>query len=294
MRARCGRSLRPADSALVPTAFVLTGGASLGCVQVGMLRALDEAGVRPDLWVGTSVGAVNAAYMAGRPGPGGAEHLAGVWRRLRRRDVFPTPALRSLRGAGSSPGLVSPDSLARLLRTHLPYRNLEDAPVPVTVVAVDVCTSADVPLSQGPVVEAVLASAAIPGVFPPVAIGERHFMDGGVVDNAPVSHAVELGATTIWVLPAGYACSLAEPPRSALAMALQALNVLVQRRLAHDLEVYRDRADIRVVPPLCPVRVPPTDFSQSEALMEASLLSTRQWLAAGMVGGPPPGLHDHF
>lgn len=272
------------------TAFVLTGGASLGCVQVGMLQALDEAGIRPDLWVGTSVGAVNAAYMAGRPGPGGAEHLAGVWRRLHRRDVFPTPPLRALRGGR---GLVAPDNLARLLRTHLPYRNLEEAPVPVTVVAVDVCTSADVPLSQGPAVEAVLASAAIPGVFPPVAIGGRHFMDGGVVDNAPISHAVALGATTVWVLPAGYACSLVEPPGSALAMALQGLNVLVQRRLAHDLEVYRDRADIRVVPPLCPVRVPPTDFSRSVELMGAARLSTQQWLAAGMVGGPPPGLHDH-
>lgn len=276
------------------TAFVLTGGASLGSVQVGMLQALDEAGTRPDLWVGTSVGAVNAAFMAGRPGPGGADQLAGVWSRLRRRDVFPTSTVRSLRSAGGRErGLVSPANLARLLRTHLPYRNLEDAPVPVTVVAVDVCSSADVPLSRGPAVEAVLASAAIPGVFPPVEIGGTHYMDGGVVDNAPISHAVEQGATTVWVLPAGYACSLAEPPRSALAMALQGLNVLVQRRLAHDLEVYADRAEIHVVPPLCPVRVPPTDFSQSAALMEAARTSTRQWLAAGMVGGPPPGLHDH-
>ena len=276
------------------TAFVLTGGASLGSVQVGMLQALDEAGIRPDLWVGTSVGAVNAAFMAGRPGLGGADQLAGVWARLRRRDVFPTSALGSLRGAsGRERGLVSPANLGRLVRTHLPYRNLEEAPVPVTVVAVDVCTSADVPLSQGPAVEAVLASAAIPGVFPPVQIGDRHYMDGGVVDNAPISHAVVQGATTVWVLPAGYACALAEPPGSALAMALQGLNVLVQRRLAHDIEVYGDRAEIHVVPPLCPVRVPPTDFSQSLALMEAARTSTRQWLAAGRVGGPPAGLHHH-
>lgn len=279
---------------MVTVAFVLTGGASLGSVQVGMLQALDEREIRPDLWVGTSVGALNATFMAGRPGPGGADHLAGIWTRLRRRDVFPTSTLRSLRSAGGRErGLVAPDNLGRLIRTHLPYRNLEDAPMPVTVVAVDVCSSTDVALSRGPAVDAVLASAAIPGVFPPVQIGSRHFMDGGVVDNAPISHAVKLGATEVWVLPAGYACSLAEPPRSALAMALQGLNVLVQRRLAHDLVVYGDRAAIRVVPPLCPVRVAPTDFSQSAALMEASRTSTRQWLAAGMVGGPPPGLHDH-
>jgi NTE family protein len=278
----------------VTTAFVLTGGANLGCVQVGMLQALERAGVRPDLYVGTSVGAVNATFVAGRPGGGGPDQLAEVWHRLRRSDVFPTSALRGLRSVGGrEQGLVSPVNLARLVRTHLPYRNLEEAPVPVTVVAVDVCTSADVPISRGPAVEAVLASAAIPGVFPPVAIGDRHFMDGGVVDNAPISHAVALGATTVWVLPAGYACALPEPPRSAIGMALQGLNVLVQRRLAHDVVVYGDRAEIHVVPPLCPVRVAPTDFSQSAGLADAARLATEQWLAAGMVGGPPLGLHDH-
>jgi NTE family protein len=104
---------------------------------------------------------------------------------------------------------------------------------------------------------------------------------------------VALGADTIWVLPAGYACALAEPPRSALGMALQALHVLVQRRLAHDVEVYRDRADIRVVPPLCPVRVAPTDFSRAPELIEAARTSTAQWLRAGRAGGAPVGLHGH-
>ena len=276
------------------TAFVLTGGANLGAVQVGMLLALEEAGVRPDLYVGTSVGAVNATFMAGRPGGGGAHALAGVWSRLRRQEVFPTTAARSLRSArGRERGLVSPDALGRLVRTHLPYRNLEDAPVPVTVIAVDVCTSADVPLSRGPAVESVLASAAIPGIFPPVELGGRTFMDGGVVDNAPISHAVTLGADVIWVLPAGYACALAEPPRSALGMALQGLNVLVQRRLAHDLQVYGGRADIRVVPPLCPVKVAPTDFSRSAQLIADARTSTEQWLRSGRTGGPPVGVHQH-
>lgn len=283
-----------AGSPAVTTAFVLTGGANLGAVQVGMLMALEEAGVRPDLYVGTSVGAVNATFMAGRPGGGGAHSLAGVWSRLRRPQVFPTTAARSLRSArGRERGLVSPDALARLVRTHLPYRLLEEAPVPVTVVAVDVCTAADVALSRGPAVEAVLASAAIPGIFPPVELGGRTFMDGGVVDNAPISHAVALGADEIWVLPAGYACALPEPPRSALGMALQGLNVLVQRRLAHDLTVYADRAAIRVVPPLCPVRVAPTDFSRSAELIADAHTSTEQWLRAGCTGGAPVGVHRH-
>lgn len=276
------------------TAFVLTGGGNLGAVQVGMLLALEEAGVRPDLYVGTSVGAVNATFMAGRPAGGGAHALAGVWSRLRRQEIFPTNAARSLRSArGREQGLVSPDGLARLVRTHLPYRMLEEAPVPVTVIAVDVCTSADVPLSRGPAVESVLASAAIPGIFPPVALGGRTYMDGGVVDNAPVSHAIALGADEVWVLPAGYACALAEPPRSALGMALQGLNVLVQRRLAHDIEVYADRCAIHVVPPLCPVKVAPTDFSRSGALIADAKAATEQWLRNGRTGGVPTGLHGH-
>jgi NTE family protein len=139
----------------------------------------------------------------------------------------------------------------------------------------------------------VLASAAIPGVFPPVEIGGRSYMDGGVVDNAPISHAVALGADTVWVLPAGYACALPEPPRSALGMALQGLNVLVQRRLAHDVRVYADRAAIHVVPPLCPIKVAPTDFSLSPELIDAARTSTHQWLRAGMTGGAPVGPHGH-
>jgi NTE family protein len=278
----------------VARAFVLTGGGNLGAVQVGMLLALEDAGVRPDLYVGTSVGAVNATFMAGRPGGGGAQALAGVWSRLRRQEIFPTTAARSLRSArGREQGLVSPDGLSRLVRTHLPYRLLEEAPVPVTVVAVDVCTSADVPLSRGPAVESVLASAAIPGIFPPVELAGRTYMDGGVVDNAPIAHAVALGADEVWVLPAGYACALAEPPRSALGMALQALNVLVQRRLAHDVTVYGDRAAIHVVPPLCPVRVGPTDFGRSAQLIADARASTEQWLRAGHTGGAPVGLHRH-
>jgi NTE family protein len=118
-------------------------------------------------------------------------------------------------------------------------------------------------------------------------------MDGGVVDNAPVSHAVALGADEVWVLPAGYACALSEPPRSALGMALQALNVLVQRRLAHDVEVYADRCSIHVVPPLCPVRIGPTDFSRSSALIAEAKAATEQWLRNGRTGGPPVGLHGH-
>ena len=149
------------------TAFVLSGGASLGAVQVGMLQALLRRGIRPDFVVGTSVGAVNGAWVAGHPDPDGADGLVHIWCGLRRTDVFPSSPLRALTAVtGRSRAVVSPDGLRDLLSAHIPFRRLEDAPVPQHVVAADVLTGEDVLLSAGPAVDAVVASAAIPGVFP--------------------------------------------------------------------------------------------------------------------------------
>lgn len=263
-------------------AVVLSGGASLGAVQVGMLRALLEAGVGIDVLVGTSVGAVNAVWMAGSPDLAGVAELAGLWSRIRRRDVFPVSPLHSLRAvAGRSRSLVSDTSLRALLERHLPYQQLERAVRPVHVVAVDVRSGGDVLLSAGSVVDAVLASTAIPGVLPPVQIGGRWLMDGGVVNNTPLSHAVALGATTVWVLPAGYPCALTTPPATALGMALHGLATLVQHGLWLDVQRFHQSVDLRVVPPPCPLAVSPADFSHTAELLSRGYDSAASWLAAG-------------
>lgn len=261
---------------------VLSGGASLGAIQVGMLRALVEAGIKVDLLVGTSVGAINAAWLAGCPTLDGLDELAEIWMRLRRHDVFPINPVHSvLAAAGRSRSLVSGASLRSLLERHIVFDRLEEATVPLHVVAVDVQSGEDVLLSTGPAVDAVLASAAIPGVLPPVEIGGRWFMDGGVVNNTPISYAVALGATTVWVLPAGYPCALAAPPTTALGMALQGLSMLVEHRLALDAERLHDSVDLRVVPPLCPLKVSPADFSHAAALLQDGYTSTAHWLDTG-------------
>jgi NTE family protein len=173
------------------TAFVLAGGGSLGAVEVGMLEALVEAGVQPDLIVSCSAGAVNGAFFAGRPDAGGVRALRAVWEGLRARDVFPFSPLGSLLGALSlRDHLVDSGPLARLMKRHLAYRELEAARVPVHVVATDVLTGREVVLSRGPAVPAVLASAAIPGVFPPVRIGDAHLFDGGIASNTPIAAAL--------------------------------------------------------------------------------------------------------
>lgn len=266
------------------TAFVLSGGASLGSIQVGMLQALIGVGIEPDLVVGSSVGALNAAWIAADPSADSLERLAKLWRTISRNDIFPFEPLRGFLGfVGRQQSLISDRGLRQLLERHLSIERLEDAQIDLHAIAVDVLTGRDVCMSEGNAIDAVVASAAIPGIFPPVSIDDRLYIDGGVVNNTPISHAHDLGADTIWVLPAGYACSLAEPPKGSLGMALHGLSVLVQHRLAADVVRYESLVDLRVVPPLCPVEVSPADFRQSASLIDRARTATTEWLA-----GPRP------
>jgi NTE family protein len=200
------------------TAFVLTGGGSLGAVQVGMLQALAERGTRPDVLVGTSVGALNAAFVAGHGwNASSLDQLEQVWRSLRRKDVFPTRPHHQLFGAlGRRPSLFSNRRLRRLIEEHQRFTRLEDAPIPLHVIATNELDGTDVVLSSGDPVEAVLASAAIPGVFPPIERDGLILVDGGISNNAPISHAAALGCDHVVVLPTGYSCSLERPPATPL------------------------------------------------------------------------------
>jgi NTE family protein len=264
-------------------AFVLSGGASLGAIQVGMLRALYERGIRPDLIVGTSAGALNGAYIASRPQASAtADSLARIWRELRRGQVFPVNPLTGLLGfLGVRDHLVPESGLERLIERHVKCPELEEFPIPLHVVAVDVVTGQELRLSHGPVLEAVLASAAIPGVLQPVSWEGCALMDGGVANNTPISHAVELGAERIYVLPTGHACSLDEPPHGALAMALHAISLLTHRRLIDDIERHRADAHLIVMPPPCPLNIQPIDFAHGDELIDVALLDARDFLDGG-------------
>jgi NTE family protein len=210
-------------NAAVTTAFVLSGGANLGAVQVGMLRALHEVGIHPDAIVGASVGAINGAWLAGNPAGTPLDELEEIWLRLRRGDIFPMRFGLGLAGfVGRRASLIDASGLRRLLERHVHFDLLEDAAIPLHVVVTDVLDGRDVALSAGPVIDIVTASSAIPGMFPPVVVNGRTYIDGGVVNNAPISHAVELGVDRIYVLPTGYACSLDTAPTSALGVTLHA------------------------------------------------------------------------
>ncbi len=277
------------------TALVLAGGGSFGSVQVGMLRALVAHGLAPDLVIGSSVGAINGAYFAGAPDADGVERLAAIWRGLRRGTVFPL-AWRGLLGLPGHGGFaVDPAGLRGLLEQCLPYSTFEQASIPLHVVATDLLHGGTVCLSSGPVIEAILASCAIPAVFPPVRIDEQYLIDGAIASNTPVSVAIELGASRIIVLPTGFACALDAPPRSAIASALHAITLLIAHQLVMELERYRERAEIITVPPLCPLTASPYDFSHADELIGRAAEETARWLARDGLVRPrvPPGLRAH-
>lgn len=263
------------------TALVLAGGGSFGAVQVGMLRALVAHGIAPDLVIGSSVGAINGAYFAGAPNADGVARLEAIWRGLRRSEVFPIAWRGILRLLANGSGAVDASGLRRVLEQCLPYQTFERAAVPLHVVATDLLTGGTVRLSSGPVVDAVLASCAIPAIFSPVRIGERCLIDGAIASNTPVSVAVELGARRVIVLPTGFACALESPPRGAIASALHAVTLLIAHQLVMEVERYHEQAEIITVPPLCPLASSPYDFSRAGELIERAAEQTQRWLERG-------------
>jgi NTE family protein len=280
------------------TALVFAGGGSLGAVQVGMLKALVSRPLQIDVVVGASVGAINAAYFAGDPTAAGVARLESLWRGLTRRTIFPTPPLRSwpsiLRGRSY---LIDSRPLRELLGRELPYQNLQDAKIPCIVVATNLLEGVEVRIGSGSAVDALLASAAIPGVFPPVRFGEQLLIDGGMANQSPIAAAAAQGASRMILLPTGYSCTRTAPPRSALGVAMQGINILTVGKLVSAIQQYRNDIQIDVVPPLCPLEVSAIDFSHSGELIARAEQTTLQWLDHGeaMVDGLPHQfpLHSH-
>jgi NTE family protein len=276
------------------TAFVLAGGAALGALQAGMVHALYERGIAPDLLIGTSAGALNAAFLASRPATvATAQELAAVWRGLRRSDILPLRPATLVSGlAGRRDHLIPGRALRRLAARHLQFERLEQAAVPLYLVAFDLLAGTEVRLSDGPLADAVLAAAAIPGVLPPVRWRGRLLVDGAIADNTPVSHAVALGARRIYVLPTQNPAdrSLPRPPRGALAAAVHAVTVLTNARLQGDLARCAPSAELIVLPAANPGHIPPTDFGHAGQLITGALAAARTALAAWAPNPPAAGM----
>jgi len=260
-------------------AFVLSGGASLGAIQVGMLQALFERRLTPDLIIGSQAGAINGAFLATRgPSVQTTQALGDLWHELR-RGVFPSSPLAGLIGLmGRGDRLVSQGPLRKVVGRHLQVDRLEDMHVPLHVVVTDVLSGEELRLSAGPALDAVMASAAIPGVFSPIEFQGRALMDGGVSDNTPVSHAVELGADEIYVLADRSRVRVARAAARRAGDAAARHEPACPAASAVRYRCYAKRARLIVLPPPCPQGVEPTDFSHADELIDGALITSRAFL----------------
>jgi len=266
------------------TAFVLSGGGRLGSVQVGMLKALFEHGVAPDLCVGTSVGAINAAYLCGNPTMSGITDLERIWLSVNQKDILPVGLIRSvlqiLRGKNY---LISQNGLRTLLEEHIHYTTFTDAAIPCLIMATDILTGEQIVLTKGNIIDAVLASTALPGIYEPVSMNGRILMDGGISSNTPLSAAVEYGATEIYFFPAGYPRVLIKTPDTRLRMLMHSLNILIGQQFLRDIEIYQNEIPIYIIPPVILNQKLPNNLSRTAELLKLSYKNTKQWIDSGEI-----------
>jgi NTE family protein len=230
------------------TAFVLGGGGLLGAHEVGMLRALADAGVRPDLVVGTSIGAMNGVIVAADP-VGGAARLSKMWQGEELRLAFSEKLWgRAVRLVRSGTHLHSMEPLSRLLSSVLPGPSFSDLALPFFCVAASIEGASARWFSSGPVVPAVMASCAVPGLLPPVEIDGSHYFDGGLVDSIPVGRAVALGASVVYVLQVGRIESPLAVPRRPWEVGLVAFEIARRHRFHEEMSALPDGIRVHVLP----------------------------------------------
>lgn len=231
------------------TAFVLGGGGVLGSAEVGMLRALLERGIKPDLVIGSSVGALNGVAVAASPDMAAVESLSDTWSRLQGRDVFSSSVIGQIGNlVRHGTYLHENASLRRLIVDSTAETRIEDLSVPFQCVAACVEDAAAHWFSSGPLVDAVLASCAVPGLLPPVCIDDRHFMDGGLVASVPVGRAVQLGADRVFVLHVGRLERPLTAPTRPWEVALVAFEIARRHQFTDDMARIPEGVEVHVLP----------------------------------------------
>jgi len=270
------RRQEPEDNGKV--AVVLSGGGNRGVAQVGMLKALVEAGVRPDVVVGTSVGSLNGAALARDPSPTGIDELQAVWLGLSRERLFADGRMtRAWRLASRANHLWSNEGLAAVIDTF-GVAEFSELAVPLRVIATDLATGAEAVFASGLLKPALLASCGLPGLYPPIEHDGRLLVDGGVVNNVPVSHALAGPIERVYVCDTSADLEI-KLPRSAIEVILRSFAIARQGRARRDQERYGADPRVTFLPRILDRRRP-FDFSGAEELVDASYTSAREFLAA--------------
>ncbi len=230
-------------------AFVLGGGGIVGVHEVGMLRALAESSITPDVILGTSIGALNGAFFAADPTARGVERLIGLWRQANMGQMSAGVILRRVTTlARSGTHLESLETVRARLAQALPVGRVEDLRIRFQCVAASIERAAEHWFDRGPLADVVLASCAVPGILPPVQIGEEHYIDGGIVNSIPVARAVALGAKSIYVLQVGRLEKPLQPPRRPWEVGLVAFEVARRHRFAYDLHALPAGVRLHLLP----------------------------------------------
>ncbi|MBS2552087.1 patatin-like phospholipase family protein [Catenulispora sp. NL8] len=232
-----------------PIAFVLGGGGPLGAYEVGMLKALMQHGVQPDLILGSSVGALNGAMIAADPQPSAVTRLEQLWISLREHGVFADTLFAQLGTAlRSRTHLFSNAALRGLITREFGTAQIEDLAVTFECVAASIERATEHWFVRGPLVDAVLASSAVPGLLPAVLVGDEHFLDGGLVDSVPVGRALASGARTVYVLHVGRIDQPLQAPRTPREVAMVAFEIARRHRFVHALSNPVAGVDVHVLP----------------------------------------------
>jgi NTE family protein len=233
------------------TAFVLGGGGVLGAVEVGMLRALLERGITPDLVLGTSIGALNGALVARDPSLAVIDKLADLWKGAGSTGVelYGDKPFRTVRRAVSTgTHLWSSQPLHQALVDEFGDVTFEELPVRFQVCAASIERAAEHWFDSGPLVDAVVASAAVPGLLPPAKVGDEHYLDGGIVNSIPLGRAVQLGADRVFVLQVGRIDRPLTVPKRPWEVARVSFEIARRHRFIRELEELPNGVEAFVLP----------------------------------------------
>ncbi len=269
------------------TAFVLGGGGVLGAAEVGMLRAMFEIGIGPDLVLGTSVGALNGAMVARDPTPAVIERLTELWQDTSTARAISDRPFRTVRRAVSSGGthLYSAAFIQQRLVEEFGTATFEDLPVTFQVCAASIERAAEHWFTSGPLVPAIMASAAVPGLLPPAKVGDEHYLDGGIVNSIPLGRAIALGADRVFVLQVGRIDRPLKPPQRPWEVARVSFEIARRHRFARELAEVPDDVEVHVLPARGTSArddslLAHRDFSRVRTRIEASYEASRDYLTA--------------
>jgi NTE family protein len=262
-----------------PVAFVLSGGGNLGAIQVGMLRALVDHDIRPDMVLGCSVGALNGAAYAQEPTLPGVARIEELWRGIDGRDLMPSgwfPHAVAIARKGES--IHGNEGLTKVVEAFLTTRTFEELEIPFQCVATDVLAVREAWFDSGPLIPPILASSALPSIYPAVEIDGVRYLDGAIVNDVPVARAVELGARTLYVLHCGSFDRPRPEPKRPLDVAVQAYWIARHHRFKRDLASLPSGIDAVVLPTGQPPNLRFNDFTRSPELIGAAYSASAAFL----------------